>query len=330
MPAPKVCIVTPAPPASRAGNRNTALRWARILRRLGCRVTIETRWSGRACDLFVALHARKSRPSLLDFRTRHPLCPAVLALTGTDLYRDIREDEDAARTLDLADRLVVLQEEALDELTPVQRRKAHVIHQSVETTLRHAPPARPFRICVLGHLREEKDPFRIVAALRQMPGEALDVVQAGAALSASMARAAKRHMREDPRYRWLGDLPHWQAMRLLSRSHAMVISSLMEGGAHVVSEAIALGVPVIASDIPGNRGLLSKDYPALFPAGDEAALAALIRRAMNDPAYLRTLGSAVRRKGNLTDRLAEEHAWRKMLGELGLTPASARKRSAAT
>jgi glycosyltransferase involved in cell wall biosynthesis len=129
-------------------------------------------------------------------------------------------------------------------------------------------------------------------------------------------------MREDPRYRWLGDLPHWQAMRLLSRSHAMVISSLMEGGAHVVSEAIALGVPVIASDIPGNRGLLSKDYPALFPAGDEAALAALIRRAMNDPAYLRTLGRAVRLQSALVEPLAEQRAWRVMLDALGLQSAS--------
>jgi len=318
MPPPKVCIVTPAPPASRAGNRNTALRWARILRRLGCRVVIETHWGGRPCDLLVALHARKSRPSLVDFRARYPARPAVLALTGTDLYRDIREDEEAAGALDLADRLIVLQEEALDPLAAAQRRKARVIHQSFEATLRHAPPTRSFRACVLGHLREEKDPFLVVAALRLMAGEALEVVHAGAALGAGMARDAKRHMRADPRYLWLGELPHWRAMRLLSRSHVMVISSLMEGGAHVVSEAIALGVPVIASDIPGNRGLLGKSYPALFPAGDPASLAVLIRRAMNEPDCLRRLGRAVRQKRHLVDPRAEERAWRALLDELGL------------
>jgi len=322
MPPPKVCIVTPAPPASRAGNRNTALRWARILRRLGCRVAIETRWSGSPADLLVALHARKSQPSMADFRAHCPAHPLILALTGTDLYRDIAEDRAAAGALDLADRLIVLQEEALDQLTSAQRRKARVIHQSVETTLHHAPPTRFFRLCVLGHLREEKDPFLIAAALRLMAGEALEVVHAGGALSAGMARDANRHTREDPRYRWLGELPHWRAMRLLSRSHAMVISSLMEGGAHVVSEAIALGVPVIASDIAGNRGLLGKRYPALFPAGDPASLAVLIRRAMNEPGYLCRLGRAVRQQRDVVEPQAEERAWRDMLDELGLLPAA--------
>lgn len=321
MRSPRVCIVTPAPPGSRAGNRNTAVRWARILRDLGCRVAIDTQWDSGPCDILIALHARKSHAALRDFRDRHPGRPAILALTGTDLYRDILEDADAAASLEMADRLIVLQEEARDALTPAQRRRARVIHQSVTTALTPSPPARRFRICQLGHLREEKDPFRIVAALRLIPGEALEIVHAGGALFGEMAREAKRHMRAEPRYRWVGELPHWQSMRLLARSHAMVIGSRMEGGAHVVSEAIALGVPVIASDIPGNRGLLGADYPAYYPVGDAAALAELVLRARHEASFLRRLSAAVRRQRALIDPRRETLAWKKLLAEFGVQPA---------
>lgn len=320
MSAAKVVIVTPAQPGSRAGNRNTAMRWARILKGLGCRVAVATQWDGQDCDLLVALHARRSHAALRDFRARHPDRPALLALTGTDLYRDIRQDADAAASLDLATGLIVLQEEALAELTPEQRRKVSVIHQSVATSLVPAPPLRKFRICVLGHLREEKDPFCTAWALGSLPGGQIEVVQAGKSLASEMTQEAKRRMRDDARYRWVGELPHWASLRLLSRSHLMVISSRLEGGAHVVSEAIAIGVPVIASDIPGNRGLLGRDYPAYFPVGDHARLAELLRQAIDDRRFLRRLAAAVRCRRHLVDPGRERRAWRKLLRESGFSP----------
>lgn len=320
MSAAKVVIVTPAPPGSRAGNRSTATRWARILRGLGCRVSIQMEWDGSDCDLMVALHARKSHASLASFRARWPDRPAVLALTGTDVYRDIRSDASARESLEMATRLVVLQEAALAELGAGLRQKARVIHQSVATRLVPRPPLRAFRACFLGHLREEKDPFRPALALRHLPATApIEVVQAGKPLSVAMEREAQELMRAEPRYRWVGELPHWRAMRLLARSHVMVISSVLEGGAHVVSEAIALGVPVIASDIPGNRGLLGDDYPSYFPVGDEAALAGLIRRAMDDEDFLGKLRSAVILRRPLVAPFREAEAWRKLLVELRLS-----------
>lgn len=317
MSAAKVVIVTPAPPGSRAGNRNTAVRWSRILRSLGCRVSILTQWRGQPCDLLIALHARKSHRDLCAFRKHHPDRPAILALTGTDLYRDIHEDASAAASLDMATRLVVLQEDALEELTTAQRRKTRVIYQSAKTSLVHSPPVRRFRVCVLGHLREEKDPFRMALALRLLSGDDLEVLQAGQPLSPVMAREAERHMRGDTRYRWVGELSHWASMRLLSRSHVMVISSKMEGGAHVVSEAIAIGVPVIASDIPGNRGLLGEDYPAYFPVGDDACLAGMLERVMSNRRFLRRLATAVKRRRTLTAPARERRSWRNLMMELG-------------
>ena len=89
-------------------------------------------------------------------------------------------------------------------------------------------------------------------------------------------------MRDNERYSWLGEVSQTVIRRLYARSQAMVISSLMEGGANVVSEACVAGLPVIASDIPGNTGLLGHDYPGLFPAGDSAPLAKLMARFESD------------------------------------------------
>lgn len=317
----KVIIVTPAPPGSRTGNRSTAMRWARILKNFGCQVSVQTQWDGKPCDLLVALHARKSHDALRDFRKCHPDRPALLALTGTDIYRDIRQNADAAASLDMATGLIVLQEEALEELTSKQRSKAHVIHQSIPTCLVPAPPVRKFRICVLGHLREEKDPFCTARALGLIPDEQVEIIQAGKSLSRGMTHEAKRCMRDDSRYRWVGELPHWAAMRLLSRSHVMVISSKLEGGAHVVSEAIAIGVPVIASDIPGNRGLLGRDYPAYFPVGDHGRLAEMLQQAIEDRRFLRHLAAAVWRRRSLVTPIREHRSWQRLLKEMGFRPA---------
>lgn len=325
MPAPRIVIVTPAPPGSRAGNRHTALRWARLLRGLGAQVNIRSDWDGGNEDLMIALHARKSRPAMLAWRACHGERPLILALTGTDLYQDIRSDAAARAALDLASRLVVLQAAALDELTPAQRSRCRVIHQSValgrtELTTPTTKPPRRFRFCVLGHLRDEKDPFRAVLALQRLPNlpkqTGIEIVQAGSALSVAMAQEAHRLMAMEPRYRWVGELPHWRALNLLRCSHAMILSSRLEGGAHVVSEAIAAGVPVLASDIPGNRGLLGNDYPAYFPVGDEAALAELMRLTLEEPEFHATLADAVNSRRPLIDPQREAEAWRSLLGEL--------------
>lgn len=59
----------------------------------------------------------------------------------------------------------------------------------------------------------------------------------------------------------------------------------MEGGAHVIIEAVTSGVPVLASDIPGNRGMLGENYAGYFPQGDSLALAQLIDRLATDTIF---------------------------------------------
>ena len=311
----KIQIVTPAPPGSRHGNRNTALRWAAHLRALGHRVGVDTEWRGAGADALIALHARRSHASIAAWKKAHPDRPLVLALTGTDLYRDIRTDRDAKESLELADRLVVLQSEGLNELKASHRRKAAVIHQSVRPVGRLQPPREHFLVTVIGHLREEKEPFCAARALRHLEGNPR-IVQLGKALSPKLASEARRFMKADARYRWLGELPHGAAMRWLARSHAMVISSRMEGGAHVVSEAIAAGVPVLASRIPGNIGLLGERYRGYFPVADDRALARLIERASCNREYLRTLERAVKARRALVRPATERRALRALMAEI--------------
>ena len=320
MSKPRIIIVTPSPPGSRAGNRHTALRWAGILRGLGARVVIRNAWEEGNEDLMIALHARKSHRAMDAWHRQHNRRPLLLALTGTDIYRDIRIDPQARESLDLASRLIVLQAAAVDELTPEQRGRCKVIHQSVSCGARRVHQSelrRNFRFCVLGHLRQEKDPFRAVMALRRLPAQTrCEVVQAGSALSEKMAKKALHLMSVEKRYRWLGELPHWRALDLLRHSHAMIISSRLEGGAHVVSEAIALGLPVLASDIPGNRGLLGNDYPGYFPVGNHDVLAGMMRLMMETPGFLLALTRAVKARRPLVEPQREVDAWRSLLAEL--------------
>jgi putative glycosyltransferase (TIGR04348 family) len=305
----RALIVTPAPPGTRHGNRATALRWAQQLRALGHEVDVMVDWDGRHGDAMIALHARRSHDSIRRWREAHPRLALVLVLTGTDLYGDIHTDADARESLAMANRIVVLQQLGLDQLEPAVRAKACVICQSVRAPKRLEPPRSKFLVTVIGHLREVKDPFRAAYALKFLPPDSsIRVVQLGSAMSPQFELEARSLVQREPRYRWLGERSHADAMRWLGRSHVMVISSLMEGGAHVVSEAIAAGVPVIASDIAGNRGLLGEGYPGCYPVGNERALAALLSRAETDSGFLRSLEAAVTARRSLTDAAAERTA----------------------
>lgn len=313
----RISIVTPAGAGTRTGNRHTAQRWAALLRALGHRVALGTEWDGRACDLLVALHARRSHASVERYRAAHPHAPLVVALTGTDLYRDLPASAEARRSLELADRLIVLQDEARRGLAAPLRAKTRVIYQSADTMLRAAPPARRFRVLVSGHLREEKDPFRAAAALEHLRAlQSPQVVQLGAALDPRMEAQAREWTVREPRYRWLGARSHPRALEWIARSQLLVVSSAMEGGANVIAEAARIGTPVLASRIAGNLGMLGRGYPGYFPFGDERALAKLIERAAREPAFYARLKGALRARRALFAPAAERRALGALLDEL--------------
>ncbi len=328
----KIAIVTPAPPRSRYGNRVTAVRWARILRSLGHRVRIAREYRGEPVDLLIALHARRSHAAVRRFSREQPGRPLVVALTGTDLYRDLPRSRQAQESLELATRIVALQPRALAELRPGWRVKARVIHQSVAAwrwaaarPKRLSPGAgarssrtrRTFDVSVVGHLRAVKDPFRAALAARRLPPAShIRILQVGGAMTRATAARARAEMQLNPRYRWPGERPRRRAQAILRRSRLLVLSSKLEGGANILSEAIVAGVPVLASRIPGSIGILGADYPGFFEAGDTAELTLLLARAERDPSFLGRLRRRCRELAPLFHPAREQAAWQRLLDKL--------------
>jgi len=285
---PRIAIVSPAAASDNNGNWQTASRWARFLGQ-DYRVRVAGSWpdAGQAePDLLIALHARRSAAALAAFHERHPDKPSILVLTGTDLYRDIDTSSAARASLEHASALVVLQEAGVERLPPAVRARTRVVYQSAPS-LRPAPDTqkRHVDICMIGHLRPEKDPQTFMRAAVLAGNRKLRLLHIGAALDPALAEAARHTERATPRYRWLGPMSHAATRQRLKRCRAMVIASTMEGGANVIIEAVTSGVPVLASDIDGNRGMLGADYAGYFPPGDAPMLAALIERIGADPAF---------------------------------------------
>ena len=318
----RIGIVTPAPPRSRYGNRVTALRWARILRGLGHRVSIAQEYQSESFDLLIALHARRSHQSLKRFQRKHPDRPTIVALTGTDLYRDLGKNKHAEQSLQLATRIIVLQPQACNELNEQLRQKIRLIYQSVQTKSprrrrESSSSSRAFEVCVIGHLRNVKDPFRAAMAARLLPScSRIRIIQVGGAMNDLMATRAHEEMKANARYRWLGELPQWRVRQVLSRCRVCVVSSKMEGGANVLSEAVVAGVPLLASHIPGNVGILGDDYPGYFAVGDTSGLAQLLTRAETDAAFLKLLKQHCSNVSSLFKSAREKAAWASLLREL--------------
>ena len=326
----RVALICPVPPGSRLGNRITALRWQRILRELGHRPFIATAHPSRDFDAMIALHARKSAEAVRVSRQTHPMRPIALALTGTDLYHDIHHDLAAQRSLQLADRLIVLHSGARRELPLRLRHKVLLVPQSAPKVRgKPRPPATDtFDVAVVAHMRKVKDPLRTARAARLLPADSrIRVLHAGRPLSDEMKRAALLEQQANPRYRWLGELPRWKARALIARSRLLAVTSEMEGGANVVSEALAADTPVIASRIPAMEAILGRSYPGLFPVGSTEALARLLSRAERDPAFLAELRRRCRARRGVVSPARERAALRRLLAELGSQLRTSRARS---
>lgn len=314
----KIQIITPAPKGSRHGNRVTALRWQSILVSLGHQVMVSERYDEEEADLMIALHARRSAPAIERFSQLHPRTPVVVALTGTDVYKDISRSVSAVRSLKTASRLVTLQDLAALELPSDLRPKVRVIHQSVDPTPHSTSnDDAHFDVCVVAHLRPVKDPFRAALASRLLPKSSrIRILQVGSAMSDSMARRATAEMKKNPRFLWLGDCSRDQARQIMARSQVLVLSSRLEGGANVISEAIVDHVPIVASEIPGSVGLLGPDYPAYFQVGDTKGLATLLLKLENDRSLLQLLRDHCRDLAPWFNPQCEKKAWENLLREL--------------
>jgi putative glycosyltransferase (TIGR04348 family) len=286
MKRPHVLIISPADASANNGNWQTAWRWSRMLRP-AFHATVAQIWNGEPFDVMLALHARRSAGSIAAWAQSQGATADVkglgVVLTGTDLYRDIQTDAAAQASLVSARRLVVLQDHGLDALPAALRRKAGVIFQSVTSRKPVKKTRQHLRAVAVGHLRNEKSPqtlFEAARILKDCPDILIDHI--GEPLDASLGEQARATAAVCPGYRWLGGLPHEAARRHIQRAHLLVHPSRMEGGAHVIMEAVCSGTSVLVSRIAGNVGMLGEDYPGYFAHGDAQGLAGLLVRCRED------------------------------------------------
>ena len=280
---PRILIVTPAAAKANNGNWQTAWRWAGLLR-AEFDVTIDQSWgpsSPNQPDVLLALHARRSADSVVAWAesksARKNVHGLAVVLTGTDLYRDIAEDAAAQRSLELAQQLVVLQELGVQNLPAQHRAKAQAIFQSTSSRQTLVKTRRHVRVLMVGHLRDEKMPQTLFEAAQIVsPHSDILIDHIGAPLDSDLGDQARATAAVYPNYRYLGAVAHEASRRHIQRAHLLVHASKMEGGAHVVMEAICSGTPVVASHIDGNVGMLGPNYPGYFAVGDAQALAKLL------------------------------------------------------
>ena len=264
----------------------------------------------------IALHAWRSADSIARFRARFPTRPLIVALTGTDIYSfQHSHPQETLRSMALADAMTCLHELVHEVIPREFAAKLHVVYQSAPPLSQpRVPSKRTFDVCVIGHLREEKDSLRTAYAVRGMPRESrIRVIHLGMAHNQQWADDARVEMAANPRYLWRGEVPNWRVRQVYGKSHLMVLSSIMEGGANVISEAVVAELPVIASEIHGTVGLLGADYPGYYPAKDTDALRAQLWRAESDAGFVASLADHCAARAGLFTPDREREAWRKVL-----------------
>ena len=312
----KVCVASPYPLSELKGNSVTTERIVAILNEGG----VEARGShgndGEPADILITLHAIKGAPAVFDFKKKTPNGRVIILLTGTDIYQGLAEvSQIGGDALQVADRIVVPQEAAIRKLPEKVRGKTVVIRPSLDPIAVKATPSQsPFVISVVGHLRPVKRPFLTIETLAQHPEWSdLEVWQIGQALDAEMRKTAEFWMEEDKRYRWCGGLPREESLALCAKSSLTINSSILEGGANAVLEAMTMGVPVLASRIEGNVGLLGDDYPGYFEEGEIAkALEAIMHQRVDLDEWSRLSADRL----PLFSRVRESESWLELLIEL--------------
>ena len=330
-PLPLLCLVTPALADANNGNWQTARRWARVLSG-HYRVRVAKTWTGKTVedqsdDGLLALHARRSADAVAAWAKLRPGRPLALALTGTDLYKDILDNPQAQNSLQLAQCLIVLQEQGPLALPAPLRDRCRVVLQSSTPRETLEKTSAHLRALMVGHLREEKSPRTLFEAARSVSAdEGILLDHIGRSLDAQLDLAARQTMAACPHYRWLGGLPHGATRQRIQRAHVLVHPSRMEGGAHVIMEAALSGTPVLASRVPGNVGMLGVGYAGYFEPGDTAGLVRLLRTCRKDlgkpRGLLARLQSQCEARAALFEPAAEKAALLQALAELPWAPAA--------
>jgi glycosyltransferase involved in cell wall biosynthesis len=151
----------------------------------------------------------------------------------------------------------------------------------------------PFVLAV-GRLTRQKGFDRLIEAFAQLPNERVRLVIAGEGEERSALTQLAERLGVAGRVTFAGYVPHTE--RWLAHAAVFVLPSRWEGFGHVIVEAMASGVPVVAYDCPyGPRDILQSEVNGvLVREGDIAGLAAALRRVLEQPEFAESLRQRAR------------------------------------
>jgi glycosyltransferase involved in cell wall biosynthesis len=198
-----------------------------------------------------------------------------------------------------------------------------VIHNGVELPSAGAvePRPGPYRLVTVGRLQAPKDPLTLIRALAELgrPGEA---VIAGDGPDRPAVEREVRRLGLESAVRLAGERD--DVAELLAEADLFVLSTRSEGLPLSILEAMAAGLPVVASDVGGVPELVvDRETGFLVPPGDPHALAAAIERLLDDPDLRGRFGAAGRARVSTHFDLASAQRahldlYRALLADAGL------------
>jgi glycosyltransferase involved in cell wall biosynthesis len=204
-----------------------------------------------------------------------------------------------------------------DEATTV------VIHNGVELPPAGAVESRsgPPRLVTVGRLQAPKDPITLLGALSEL-GRPVEAVIAGNGPDRPAVESERRRLGLESSVRLAGELN--DVGELLAAADLFVLSTRSEGLPLSILEAMAAGLPVVASNVGGVPELVvDGETGLLVPPGDPHALAAAIGRLLDDETLRRQLGAAGRIRASehfdlAATRGAHLDLYRALLADAGL------------
>jgi glycosyltransferase involved in cell wall biosynthesis len=153
-------------------------------------------------------------------------------------------------------------------------------------------PRDGFAVGWVGRLSYEKGPDVLLEALHHVRDLPLGVSVVGNGVEQVTLQARASDLGLDGRIRWHGAVP--DAGRLLAAFDVLLLSSRTEGTPMVLFEAMAAGVPIVATCVGGVPGVVSPGEAALVPAGNPGALATEIRAVYQNPTVAQQRARAAR------------------------------------
>jgi glycosyltransferase involved in cell wall biosynthesis len=161
------------------------------------------------------------------------------------------------------------------------------------------PGDGPMRLLFVGRLERVKDIGTLLEAVLQAAGAGreflLQIVGSGDPDYTGQMRALALRLGLADRVRFVGSVPHGKQLYLCyQRAHALVMSSLSEGIPKVIIEAMAHGLPVVATRVGGIARLVTPRVGILVPPADPAALSLALATMHDSPTLAKGMSSAAR------------------------------------